>query len=109
VVLLINSGIQGAFYDAGCKTVIPRKVIGKFSIRIVPNMEPAAVENLVINYLIIISAITTGWEFTISPKLKMSYIYSRLFIECHFRIGLHRVTVTGCLKYLHIRSEDEAI
>ncbi|KAG7211449.1 hypothetical protein KM043_010733 [Ampulex compressa] len=31
-------GIEGAFSDPGQKTVIPRKVIGKFSIRIVPDM-----------------------------------------------------------------------
>lgn len=30
-------GIQGAFYEPGYKTVIPDKVIGKFSIRIVSN------------------------------------------------------------------------
>jgi len=81
---LISSGIQGAFYDAGCKTVIPHKVIGKFSICIVPNMEPAAVENLVL--LSLVQCYYNYWEFTISPKLKMSYIYSCLFIECHFRI-----------------------
>jgi len=40
-------GIQGAFDGAGSKTVIPRKVIGKFSVRLVPNMEPAAVEKLI--------------------------------------------------------------
>lgn len=40
-------GIQGAFDGAGSKTVIPRKVIGKFSVRLVPNMEPAKVEELV--------------------------------------------------------------
>lgn len=40
-------GIEGAFDAPGSKTVIPRKVIGKFSIRIVPNMEPAEVERLV--------------------------------------------------------------
>jgi len=45
------SGIQGAFDGAGCKTVIPRKVIGKFSIRLVPHMEPATVERLVVDYL----------------------------------------------------------
>jgi len=49
--VLIVSGIQGAFDGVGCKTVIPRKVIGKFSIRIVPNMEPATVERLVVDYL----------------------------------------------------------
>jgi cytosolic nonspecific dipeptidase len=37
-------GVEGAFYGAGCKTVIPRKVIGKFSIRLVPDMTPDDVE-----------------------------------------------------------------
>lgn len=33
-------GIEGAFDGPGAKTVIPRKVIGKFSIRLVPNQTP---------------------------------------------------------------------
>jgi nonspecific dipeptidase len=44
-------GIEGAFYDPGAKTVIPRKVIGKFSIRLVPHMDPAQVEKCVRNHL----------------------------------------------------------
>lgn len=36
-------GIEGAFSAPGAKTVIPRKVIGKFSIRLVPNMNPEEV------------------------------------------------------------------
>lgn len=44
-------GIQGAFDGAGSKTVIPRKVIGKFSIRLVPDMEPSVVEKLVNDHL----------------------------------------------------------
>ena len=40
-------GIEGAFHDPGCKTVIPRKVIGKFSLRLVPNMDQLEVERLV--------------------------------------------------------------
>ena len=40
-------GIEGAFDGAGSKTVIPRKVVGKFSIRIVPNMKPQSVERVV--------------------------------------------------------------
>ncbi|KAH3876943.1 hypothetical protein DPMN_000796 [Dreissena polymorpha] len=40
-------GIEGAFSGAGAKTVIPRKVIGKFSIRLVPDMDPAEVEKQV--------------------------------------------------------------
>ena len=43
-------GIQGAFSDPGAKTVIPRKVTGKFSIRIVPNQTPESVEKIVVDY-----------------------------------------------------------
>lgn len=44
-------GIEGAFSGSGAKTVIPRKVIGKFSIRLVPNMTPEAVTEQVTKYL----------------------------------------------------------
>lgn len=44
-------GIEGAFSGAGCKTVIPKKVIGKFSIRLVPNQEPEKIEKCVVDYL----------------------------------------------------------
>ncbi|XP_054160925.1 cytosolic non-specific dipeptidase-like [Oppia nitens] len=44
-------GIEGAFSGAGAKTVIPRKVIGKFSIRLVPNQNPDKVGQQVIQYL----------------------------------------------------------
>lgn len=44
-------GIEGAFSEPGQKTVIPRKVIGKFSIRIVPNQDPQKVEKCVVDYL----------------------------------------------------------
>ncbi|TNN47391.1 Cytosolic non-specific dipeptidase [Liparis tanakae] len=44
-------GIEGAFSEAGAKTVIPRKVIGKFSIRLVPDMDPKVVEKQVIDHL----------------------------------------------------------
>ncbi|XP_064197806.1 cytosolic non-specific dipeptidase [Anguilla rostrata] len=44
-------GIEGAFSDPGSKTVIPRRVIGKFSIRQVPNMDPAVVERQVKEHL----------------------------------------------------------
>jgi len=39
---------QGAFSEPGAKTVIPRKVIGKFSVRIVPNQTPEIVEKVVL-------------------------------------------------------------
>jgi len=44
-------GIEGAFSAPGAKTVIPAKVIGKFSIRTVPNMEPDEVTELVKAYV----------------------------------------------------------
>ncbi|XP_063398329.1 cytosolic non-specific dipeptidase-like [Mytilus trossulus] len=40
-------GVEGAFSGAGAKTVIPRKVIGKFSIRLVPDQLPEEVEKKV--------------------------------------------------------------
>jgi len=44
-------GIEGAFYGAGAKTVIPAKVIGKFSIRTVPNQDPKDITRLVETYV----------------------------------------------------------
>ncbi|GMR33945.1 hypothetical protein PMAYCL1PPCAC_04140, partial [Pristionchus mayeri] len=44
-------GIEGAFHGSGAKTVIPCKVIGKFSIRLVPNMEPKVIDELVAKHL----------------------------------------------------------
>ncbi|TFK53202.1 CNDP dipeptidase [Heliocybe sulcata] len=44
-------GIEGAFYGAGAKTVIPAKVSGKFSIRLVPPQTPDKINPLVVKYL----------------------------------------------------------
>lgn len=44
-------GIEGAFSGTGQKTVIPGNVIGKFSIRIVPNQTVSEIERLVLVYL----------------------------------------------------------
>jgi Cys-Gly metallodipeptidase DUG1 len=44
-------GIEGAFSSPGGKTVIPAKVIGKFSIRTVPNMDSQTVTDLVYKYI----------------------------------------------------------
>eukprot|EP00123_Amoebidium_parasiticum_P001548 comp12663_c0_seq1/m.7738 comp12663_c0_seq1/g.7738 ORF comp12663_c0_seq1/g.7738 comp12663_c0_seq1/m.7738 type:complete len:477 (-) comp12663_c0_seq1:246-1676(-) len=44
-------GIEGAFYESGAKTVIPAKVIGKFSLRLVPDQTPEAVCQLVTSHL----------------------------------------------------------
>lgn len=42
-------GIEGAFDEPGTKTVIPGRVIGKFSIRLVPHMNTSVVEKQVRN------------------------------------------------------------
>ncbi|CAG2116026.1 unnamed protein product [Medioppia subpectinata] len=44
-------GVEGAHSTPGAKTVIPRKVIGKFSIRLVPNQCPDKIADQVIAYL----------------------------------------------------------
>lgn len=49
MILILNKILfcLGAFDGVGCKTVIPRHVIGKFSIRIVPNMKISTLEEKV--------------------------------------------------------------
>ncbi|NXC26941.1 CNDP1 dipeptidase, partial [Campylorhamphus procurvoides] len=44
-------GIEGAFHEPGIKTVIPAKVIGKFSIRLVPHMDLLIVKQQVVEHL----------------------------------------------------------
>ncbi|PWN51840.1 CNDP dipeptidase [Violaceomyces palustris] len=44
-------GIEGAFSEPGTKTVIPAKVIGKFSLRLVPDMTPEKVNELVTKFI----------------------------------------------------------
>ncbi|XP_061392242.1 cytosolic non-specific dipeptidase-like [Musca vetustissima] len=44
-------GIEGAYYEPGFKTVIPGKVIGKFSIRLVPNQDIEHINECVTKYL----------------------------------------------------------
>ncbi|KAJ5114598.1 Zn-dependent exopeptidase [Penicillium alfredii] len=44
-------GVEGAYSAPGAKTVIPAKVVGKFSIRTVPNMESPDVNKLVFDYI----------------------------------------------------------
>ncbi|KAB0403282.1 hypothetical protein E2I00_011213, partial [Balaenoptera physalus] len=44
-------GIEGAFHEPGAKTVIPGRVIGKFSVRLVPHMNMSVVEKQVKQHL----------------------------------------------------------
>lgn len=72
-------GVEGAFSAPGAKTVIPAKVIGKFSIRTVPNMEIEKTNELVYKYVkeqfanlkskntLKVSAIHTGKWWVASP------------------------------------------
>ncbi|XP_045132467.1 cytosolic non-specific dipeptidase-like [Portunus trituberculatus] len=63
-------GIEGAFSEPGAKTVIPRKVIGKFSIRIVPNQTPETVSKVTVDYL------NKQWEKRGSPnKMKAAFYH----------------------------------
>ena len=44
-------GIEGAFSGKGAKTVIPAKVIGKFSMRLVPDQDSKQIEKVVKEHL----------------------------------------------------------
>ena len=44
-------GVEGAFSAPGAKTVIPAKVIGKFSIRTVPDMDSSKVTEVIFKYV----------------------------------------------------------
>ncbi len=44
-------GIEGAFSGSGAKTVVPAKVIGKVSMRLVPNQDPEEIAQLFTNYV----------------------------------------------------------
>lgn len=61
-------GIEGAFHNPGCKTVIPRKVIGKFSIRIVPDQKPEHVAKQTVEYL------DAQWKARNSPNTYKAYM-----------------------------------
>jgi hypothetical protein len=85
--IYILTGIEGAFSGKGIKTVIPAKVIGKFSIRfcfvflfklnykiitlrIVPNMVPGEVNQLVVSH------INEMWKQRESPnKIKYRIVF----------------------------------
>jgi len=62
-------GINGAFSDHGAKTVIPRKVTGKFSVRIVPNQTPEKTEKQVVDYL------NKMWKERNSPNNMKAYMF----------------------------------
>ncbi|XP_065745894.1 beta-Ala-His dipeptidase isoform X2 [Phocoena phocoena] len=63
-------GIEGAFHEPGAKTVIPGRVIGKFSIRLVPHMNISVVEKQVKQHLdYIFSKRNSSNQMTVSMTL----------------------------------------
>lgn len=81
-------GVEGAFAEAGQKTVIPAKVTGKFSIRIVPNQTPDKIEKCVIDH------IENKWKQRNSPnKMKITLNgggspWSEDFTHPHYQAGV---------------------
>ncbi|XP_022649269.1 cytosolic non-specific dipeptidase-like [Varroa jacobsoni] len=63
-------GVEGAFYGPGAKTVIPKKVVGKFSIRLVPNQDPTKIGKIVLDYL------NELWKKRGSPNKFRPFIFS---------------------------------
>jgi nonspecific dipeptidase len=61
-------GIEGAFAEPGAKTVIPGKVTGKFSIRIVPDQKPDQIQKYVVSYL------EKKWKEYGSPNTMKAYM-----------------------------------
>ncbi|MFH4977345.1 hypothetical protein AB6A40_004054 [Gnathostoma spinigerum] len=60
-------GIEGAYSGPGGKTIIPCKVTGKFSIRLVPDMLPEKVNKIVIDHL------SKLWKTRGSPNTMRAY------------------------------------
>ncbi|KAF5292126.1 hypothetical protein FQA39_LY14081 [Lamprigera yunnana] len=63
-------GVQGVAGELGAQTIIPGKVVGKFSIRIVPNQKVDAIKEIVIKYL------NQKWKERRSPnQIKIEMIH----------------------------------
>lgn len=83
-------GIQGAFSDPGAKTVIPRKVIGKFSIRLVPNQDPDKIDEMVVKFL------NEKWKKRGSPN-KFKVLSSFAAVLNQSCIGMFSFQTNVCL------------
>lgn len=86
-------GIEGAFHEPGIKTVIPAKVIGKFSIRQVPYMDLAAVKQQVRSQSQVLSTVWTEVPLSTSqlhnPSSKLSVSSIQLFVRAVSRRWKH--------------------
>lgn len=81
-------GIEGAFSDSGTKTVIPAKVTAKFSIRQVPDMDPAMVKKQVYG----------EGHPSLALRLSISIFCTFALLNCCGIIGLLVVQVTDYLQ-----------
>jgi nonspecific dipeptidase len=83
-------GVEGAFSDPGSKTVIPRKVIGKFSLRMVPNQTIDGVEKVVCDH------VYNLWKARNSPnKMKVLHTGTPQFIQSMLELNASERTSTG--------------
>lgn len=89
-------GIEGAFSEPGQKTVIPRKVIGKFSIRIVPNQTPSLIEKYVVDHIQ-----KTFREYGSPNKMKVRTLLNNFFFNLYIIIIIIIViNYIRCLFYI---------
>ncbi|XP_060701478.1 cytosolic non-specific dipeptidase-like [Hemiscyllium ocellatum] len=89
-------GIEGAFAGSGAKTVIPRKVIGKFSIRLVPNVDPVVVEKQVVGYIKKIFAEYGSWNKLNAYMGRGAKVWLDNYNYPHFKAGRNAMkTVFG--------------
>jgi len=76
-------GIEGAFSGPGFKTVIPCKVVGKFSIRLVPNQDPLKIAEIVKTY------IKSVWEKRQSPnKLEVIFFDIKVILALNYLVSI---------------------
>lgn len=91
-------GIEGAWSGAGAKTVIPKEVIGKFSLRLVPSQVPEQVEAAVRAHLARVweglgspnemsVAMEHGAAAWVSPVDSPNYMAARRAVEAVFGVA----------------------
>lgn len=88
-------GIEGAFSEPGQKTVIPRKVIGKFSIRIVPDQTPSQIEKYVVDHVEKVFR-----EYGSPNKMKVCWLFFIVFV--YFFLSTTTGTIFECIILLFI-------
>lgn len=90
-------GIEGAFAGPGAKTVIPAKCIGKFSLRLVPDQDPARIETVVKEHLE-----KKFSEVIYAVMLASEGVFSILVAHCSRCLCLNRSSQLGSPNILKI-------